>query len=248
MNAPLTFEIDGGAGGRAAVGLIVLQVDETMEIEFRSIFERAGVALYHSRIPSSPELTAATIAEMKAELPRAASLLPVARPLDAVAYGCTSGATVIGQAEVAKAVRQHHPNSPVTDPITAVTAALRKLGCRRIGFLTPYVAHVSTAMRELLEGEGFEIASYASFEQSTEATVARITEASVLDAMTGVGSTAEADCVFASCTNLRTFGVIEEAEARLGKPVITSNQALAWHLLELAGLDATGAGPGRLFA
>lgn len=247
MSGALHFETDGGAAAEAAIGLIVLQADETMEIEFRSVFERAGVGLYHSRIPSGAELTAETIMEMRAELPRAAGLLPVTRRLDAVGYGCTSGATVIGQAEVARSVREYHPDSQVTDPITAVVAALRTLDCRRIAFLTPYVAQVSEAMRDLLEREGFEITAYASFEQSTEATVARITEASVLDAMTRVGEAGDADCVFASCTNLRTFGVIDEAEARLGKPVLTSNQALAWHLLTLAGLDTSGVGPGRLF-
>lgn len=247
MSGGLSFETDNGAAAEAAVGLIVLQADETMEIEFRGVFERAGVGLYHSRIPSAPELTAETIMEMKAELPRAAALLPVTRQLDAVGYGCTSGATVIGQAEVARAVREHHPCSQVTDPMTAVVTALRTLECHRIAFLTPYVAHVSEAMRTLLEREGFEITAYASYEQSNEATVARITEASVLDAITEVGSAKEADCVFASCTNLRSFGVIDAAEERLGKPVVTSNQALAWHLLTLAGIDTAGVGPGRLF-
>lgn len=247
MSGALPFETDGGAAAEAAIGLIVLQSDETMEVEFRPVFERAGAALYHSRIPSAPEVTPDTLARMKAELPRTAALLPVTRRLDAVGYGCTSGATVIGRQNVASAVQLHHPDSPVTDPISAVMAALRTLGCRRIGFLTPYVAQVSEAMRQLLETEGFEIVSYGSWEQSNEATVARITEASVLDAITEVGSAKEADCVFASCTNLRSFGVIDAAEERLGKPVVTSNQALAWHLLTLAGIDTAGVGPGRLF-
>lgn len=32
-----------------------------------------------------------------------------------------------------------------------------------------------------------------------------------------------------------------------GLPVISSNQALLWHMLKLAGVDATGWGAGRLF-
>jgi len=31
--------------------------------------------------------------------------------------------------------------------------------------------------------------------------------------------------------------LILKAEQRLGKPVISSNQALAWHLLRLSGVD-----------
>lgn len=248
MNTRLSFETDGGAGEKAALGLIVLQSDETMEREFRPLFEKADVALYHSRIPSAPEVSAASLAEMATEMPRAAALLPTSRGLDAVGYGCTSGATVIGPENVARSIREHHPHAAVTDPITAVMAALRHLGCNRIAFLTPYVAEVSSAMRALLEREGFTISAFGSFEESSEATVARVTEASLLEAIVKLGAATEADCVFASCTNLRSFNIIEEAEARIGKPVISSNLAFAWHLLVSGGLDARGLGPGRLFA
>lgn len=248
MSARLQFQTDGGAGEVAALGLIVLQSDETMEREFRLLFERAGVALYHSRIPSAPEVSAESLAEMEAEMPRAASLLPTSRGLDAVGYGCTSGATVIGPDNVAAAIRQHHPKAAVTDPISAVIAALGHLNCSRIAFLTPYVAEVSAAMRSLLERSGFSISAFGSFEESNEATVARVTEASLLAAILELGSSPESDCVFASCTNLRSFSIIEDAEARLGKPVISSNLAFAWHLLKSGGIDPRGIGPGRLFA
>ena len=68
MSTRLPFETDGGAGEKAALGLIVLQSDETMEREFRPLFEKADVALYHSRIPSAPEVSAASLAEMAAEM------------------------------------------------------------------------------------------------------------------------------------------------------------------------------------
>ena len=102
-------------------------------------------------------------------------------------------------------------------------------------------------MRRNLEEAGLEIAAFGSFEESEEAVVARIAPASVLDAIVRVGAAAECEAVFASCTNLRATGVIAEAETRLGKPVITSNQALAWHMLRLAGLADGQAVAGSLF-
>ena len=36
-------------------------------------------------------------------------------------------------------------------------------------------------------------------------------------------------------------------EKKLGKPVISSNLALAWHMMKLAGIKTTGLGPGKLF-
>ena len=41
--------------------------------------------------------------------------------------------------------------------------------------------------------------------------------------------------------------MIEEMEARLGMPVLSSNQVLAWHLFRLAGSGAGDFAPGRLW-
>ena len=75
-----------------------------------------------------------------------------------------------------------------------------------------------------------------------ERQVARISTDSILDAILAVGGR-DCQAVFASCTNLRAVSVLAEAERMLGKPVLASNQVLAWHLLRLAGLpDPLGIG------
>lgn len=252
---PLPFETDKGIGTRARLGLIVLETDRTIEPELRGLLDLEGLALYHSRIPSDPEVTSESLARMEANLPAAAKLLPAAAGLDVVGYGCTSGATIIGEDKVAQAVRRGlgagYARIPVTNPITAVKAALRALGAVRIGFVTPYLPEVTGAMRAHLEQQGFQISRVGSFNQSEEDIVARITPASIRDAILeiggGGGSGKDCDAVFVSCTNLRVAGVIEETEAELDKPVLSSNPALAWHMLRLAGIDDALPGRGRLF-
>jgi len=44
------------------------------------------------------------------------------------------------------------------------------------------------------------------------------------------------DTVFISCTNLRALGILKELENEFEKPVISSNAALGWHCLRLAGV------------
>ena len=243
----LPFESDGGKSATAALGIIVLQSDETLEAEFRSIFNVNGVALFHTRIPMMPEVTPATLQQMHNDLPQAASLLPTARPLDVVGFGCTSGATVIGAENVAAVIQSKHPGAKVTDPITAVMAACGHLGASKIGLVTPYIATVSAAMRALLEENQISVVEFGSFEQIEDAVVARITPQSIFDAICQVGKAENVDAVFASCTSLQGFDIIEEAEAAIGKPVITSNQALAWHMAKLAGVSDMIHGPGQLF-
>lgn len=244
----LPFSLDDGAASKAALGLIVLQMDETLEAELRTVFNQPGVALFHTRIPSAEEISSDTLKQMENELPGVVGLLPSTHPLDVVGYGCTSGATVIGSNKIATLVNQAHPNAKVTDPIAAVIAALEHLNISKIGFITPYVAEVSAAMRDLLNKNGISVSGVASFEQSQDPVVARISPASILDAITAVGDDDNIDAVFVSCTNLRCFDIIEQAEDEIGKPVISSNQALAWHMLKLAGLPTSSMGPGRLFA
>ena len=78
--------------------------------------------------------------------------------------------------------------------------------------------------------------------------VAQISEASTLAAILEAGAADGVEAVFARCTNLRAFGIIDGAKAQLGLPVISSNLALAWDMLRRAGVEATGWGPGRLFS
>jgi len=243
----LSFEVDQGPGEKAALGLIVLKADETIESEFRPVFDLDGVSLFHTRIESAPEVTPETLMKMKEKLTEAAALLPANRPLDAVAYACTSGATVIGPEAVAAAVRKVHAGAKVTNPASAVMAALKHVNVARVGVVSPYVETVSDALCTLLKDNGFDPVIVGSFGQAEEAVVARIAPKSVEDAICAVGNDPKVEAVFASCTNLRTFSVIEACEKRLGKPVISSNLALAWHMMALAGLPAQGAGPGRLF-
>ncbi|MGA0348389.1 MAG: Asp/Glu racemase, partial [bacterium] len=53
--------------------------------------------------------------------------------------------------------------------------------------------------------------------------------------------------VFVACTNLRIAETIHSLEIQLGKPVTSSNHAMAWHALHLASLSHSQKGWGRLF-
>ncbi len=241
----MEYDLDQGAGTGLRAGLVVLSTDETMEYEVRQVLAGRGVNLMHTRIPFRTDVTPSVLQEMAEALPQAAALLP--QGLHSIAYGCTSGATVIGPKRIEEIIQKLHPNVPVTDPMTAVITALKTLNTTRIALVTPYVASVTGPMRVYLAQHGIEVVSEVSFAESDDRKVARITEASTRAAMLKAGRAKGVEAVFASCTNLRSFGVIEEVEARLGLPVISSNQALIWHMLQLAGAAPKGWGPGRLY-
>ena len=66
--------------------------------------------------------------------------------------------------------------------------------------------------------------------------------------MVSIPPSAKKRCSAAStaCLNFRAHLIIDALEARIGKPVVTSTQAVLWHLLRLAGVETPIAGFGRL--
>lgn len=242
----LAFDTDEGIGTDANLGVIVLETDETLEQEFARVLPRPGVALYHSRIPMVADVNAETLAQMEEDLPASARLLPPSLAFDVIGYGCTSAATVIGSQHVARAIQSVCPTAKVTDPLAAIIAAGHQLGAKRLGFLTPYVADVSAQMRGRLIDAGFEIAGFGSFEEGRDPVVARITEQAILDAAVEVAAMQPCDAIVISCTNLRCLDILDEIEARTDVAALSSNQALAWHMLRLAGINTPQNGAGRL--
>jgi len=240
------YSLDKPVGSRANLGLVTLQSDETIESDMRRYFPEKDVALYVSRVASASEVSADTLAMMEAELPKAARLLPPPVDFDVVGYGCTSGTSVIGAKKVTELISSRCNTLSVTDPLTALIAACKKLKISQLGFLSPYVADVSFTLRNALNKNGVNSLVFGSFDEAIETRVARISGGSIIDACRALCAQGPVEGLFLSCTNLQTIDVIEEIETLCRVPVLSSNQVLAWHMRNLAGLKPSSTGVGRL--
>jgi maleate isomerase len=242
----IPFTTDAGIGVRANLGLLVLRTDQTIEDEFRFTLPTDGVALYEARLYNDPEITPEKLAKMSDRVPTTVDLLP-AVAFDVVGFACTSGALVIGEDRIAERVHEVLPGVQVTDPVTAARAALGALGVSRIALLTPYLTAINHSLRASLMARGMDIPVMGSFNEADDNRVARISPESVEQAILDIGAAAECDAVFVSCTSLRVARIVERIERKLGKPVTSSNHALAWHMLRLGGVTDDLPGKGELF-
>ena len=231
---------------RPRLGLIALQSDETIEMDLQRLCPDT-VELMVSRVVSDTEVSSDTLAAMEGALSAAASLFPQDMCFNVLGYGCTSGTAQIGADTVARNIRQGVGADVVTNPLTALVAACRALGVQRLAILSPYVSQVSARLRAVLADEGIETPVFGSFDVANEATVVRIDAASIISATLSLMQGADVDAVFLSCTNLRTLDVIAPLEKQLNKPVLTSNQVLAWHMLLTVKAKPAQSAPGRLF-
>ncbi|MBM2770361.1 maleate cis-trans isomerase family protein [Burkholderia anthina] len=246
--AKLDFALDAGISDRAAIGLVVLATDHTIEYEWRKLLSIDGVGFYESRIVNSAEITPETLREMDDRIAPGVAVIRPGERLDVVAFGCTSASMVLGEDRVIARIRESRPNAACTTPITAARVALNSLGAKRVALLTPYMRTINESMRDYLVNRGINVVRMGSFEHSDDNEVARIDAQSVRNAILALGRHEDVDAVFVSCTSLRLADQAALIEGELGKPVTSSNHAMAWHALRLAGVKDELPQFGRLFA
>jgi maleate isomerase len=244
----IPFDTDEGVAGRAAIGLVILSSDHTIEHEFRQLMAAPGVAFYTARIRNNPQITPVTVVEMEARIaPTTELILPDAR-LDVVAYACTSATVVMGEKTVFDRIREVRPQAACTTPITAAFAAFDALRARSVAVLTPYRDDVNQQLRRYIEDAGYRVPVLGSFSEDNDNRVARISPDSVRTAVIEMAQHQDVDAVFVSCTAVRLAGIAREVEEAAGKPVTSSNHALAWHCRRLSGVNEAQPEFGQLFS
>ncbi|MFO1089277.1 MAG: aspartate/glutamate racemase family protein [Hyphomicrobiales bacterium] len=244
----LPYETDSGIGSGGRIGLIVLATDFTIEHEWRRIFAALpDVALYESRIFNSATITPETLRAMEPMIADAADLILPGTDVDVIAYGCTSASMAIGEEKVMDHIRRSRPDVKCTTPITAAFAAFRAYGAKRIGVLTPYRADVNKIVADYIRARGFEVPVFGSFNEPNDALVAAMTPASIRKGVERILAAGTFDAVFVSCTSVRLAESCADLEKEIGVPITSSNHAMAWHALRLAGVTASLPQFGKLF-
>ena len=243
----IPFELDDGIAERAAIGVIVLGTDHTIEHEFREFLDVEGVAFYESRIRNSATITPQTLADMENRIPECTDVILKGVPLDVIAYGCTSASMVIGEERVFERIREKRPEVKCTTPITAAFAAFEALEAKNLAVLTPYRDDVNETVATYIEDKGFNVVAFGSFNEEDDNKAAKISTESIERAAIELGQIEHVDLVFVSCTNLRIAPVVNTIEQETGKPATSSNHAMAWHCLRLAGVNDRLPQFGRLY-
>ena len=232
------------ADDRVRLGLVVLATDLTIEADL-AVLLPAGAALHVTRVAYANPTTPENLRAMAPHLAAAADLILPGLPLAALGFGCTSGAVVIGHDRIDAALGAVRPGVPVTTPARAAVAGLRHLGVRRLALFTPYLPETTAPVAVHFAEAGLEVVRAFGLGLADDREIARVAPDAILAAAREADDP-RAEALFVSCTALPVLGMIPAIEAALGKPVISSNQALGWAMLRAAGLRAPG--PGRLFA
>tara|TARA_B100000674_G_scaffold348445_1_gene291772 strand:- start:8319 stop:9065 length:747 start_codon:yes stop_codon:yes gene_type:complete len=237
--------------GGVRIGVLVPFTNTNLEPDLIMMRPRGSTLHFHrlgnydaDKIPAAEQMAGLGASDISEDL----RLICGVRP-DAVLYGCTS-ATLTHGADFDKdlAVRINtYSNALSLTAAGCLIEALNALAVSRVGFASPYVGEINQLAIRFLESQqittvncadiGRELGNYGQGELSPDEVAELACRA----------DHADAQALVLSCTDMRSVEVIERIESRLGKAVITSNQAMMFCLMRTLGLEHQDNCPGQLF-
>ncbi len=156
--------------------------------------------------------------------------------MDAIAFNCT-GASLSDGPEGARRLRDQiaeATHTPATTTILSVVRALRASGLKRIVHVCPFTAEFGADEAAFLRAEGFEVVESRGLNFTDARVAAKMSPQEICDIALRVDRP-EAEGLFLACANVRAMEATAELQQRLRKPVVTSNQAVIWDLLDMIG-------------
>lgn len=126
---------------------------------------------------------------------------------------------------------------PATTSARAVGQALRALGARRIGLVSPYSEEVNArARRYFAEKHGLEVAVIEGFAASDSYAIGKLGPENARDAFKRIDRP-EIDAFVVPGANFAAMGSVPAWEREFKKPVVTSTQAAVWAVARQLGGD-----------
>ena len=134
---------------------------------------------------------------------------------------------------------------PVVLATDATVAALRAIGARRIGLLSPMSSEYSKGAKNYYEAQGFEMPYDTSLMVEKSEDIIHMTAEDAIAAFERI-DTDDVDTLLHIGGALGIVSHIEAIEARFGKPLVSVNAATYWYALRRIGVTDPMPGFGRL--
>jgi maleate cis-trans isomerase len=207
----------------ARVGLIIPSVNRLSEPQFTH-FAPPGLGIHVTRARIAGKWRK-PVTELAPIIAQAAGALADSSP-DLIVYHCTDSSMregLDGERRILDVVRGEAGIDAVSTSALVVDA-LNALGIKKLVVISPY--QDNDVIVAYLQSCGFtvvhDVALRLPGHESSGAPPERWVQAALDNARD------EADGYFLSCTNTTQIEAIEDLERALGKPVVSSNQAVLW--------------------
>lgn len=227
---------------RGAFAVILPSTNVAVEAEYGQMVV-PGVSWHSGRILirnpdlDSDEVFERFLVDLRKEIGNAVDSVMTAHP-DHVVMGMSSETFWGGRAGARKfeaLMIELSGGLDITTGARACNAALRTLGAKKIGVITPYQSVGDEQVRAYLTEEGFEVAGVHGLKCPTAKSIAEVGPERLREAFRAVNGPG-VDALVQVGTNLFCARVAAEMEEELGKPVIAINTATVWHAYRTHGI------------
>ncbi len=214
----------GVEAARPVIGLLALSEDRVVAGEIGTFLANRDIEMLATRVGMPPALTLDGFGHMGEAFRRGAASLSTRCSLVAVA--CASAAVAIGPARLTEIVEGSLPGATAVEPISASVESLTERSVERIALVTPYASETHQALAGLLEKGRITVAADLRLRVPTGYVPSDVAPASIYEAIDGA-EFGNVEALVISCTALSTAQLLEDLEAHLRIPVVTTNRALA---------------------
>lgn len=128
------------------------------------------------------------------------------------------------------------PDTKIVNAGDACVAALRTIGAKRLGMVSPMSDEYSESARNYYRAHGFEVPQTASLQVKTSDKIIDVPIDAINAAFDQV-NTDDVDTILHVGGALGVVEMLDGLEDRLGKPVISSTATGYWYALRMMGLD-----------
>lgn len=242
------------------IGQIVPSSNTTMETEIPALLQAhsrlypANTFTFHSSRMRMRAVSAAELAAMNREATRCVAELADAA-VDVMSTACLVAIMAMGdgahrpvEQELTATARANGCQAPVLTAAGALIEGLNILAAKKIALIAPYLRPLTQRVAAYIENEGFEVVDARALEIEDNLTVGRLDPRRLLTEVERL-HTAQADVVVLSaCVQMPSLPVLQQAEDRLGLPVISTAVCVARALLQRLDLPPQAPQAGALLA
>jgi len=221
-------------GWRAEVGMLA-----PVAAMYREFEEVAPEGVRFSRaLLGLKEVTPAALRKMRENMVTEAEKLCIGNKPDLICLGCTSGSFIGGPGYDQKIIKEIEKATGVqtTTTSTSLLAAFKELGVKKIAMCGPYVKEVFDVAIAFFKHYGIKTLNLEclGYTKTEEYWDYRHNPYPVYKLIRDSHKAApDADCVFVSCNWSRILGIVDTAEQEIGKPVVSSCNAVLYNILKM---------------
>lgn len=241
------------------IGQIVPSSNTTMETEIPAMFRmRESVAserfTFHSSRMRMKHVTPEALAAMDRDSDRCALELSDAQ-VDVLGYACLVAIMSMGpgyhrvsETRLHEQTVRNDASAPVVTSAGALIAGIQALSAKTVSIVCPYMKPLARRVVDYLENEGITVRDYLALEVPDNLAVGRLDPNNLLDISARVDRSGIDALVISACVQMPSWPIIDAAERKYDRPVISAAVCTTHQMLKRLNLDSHVPGGGTLLS